>query len=522
MPKFKSRTTKRSPLSLRLSRHDLHNLELKSSYALQNSAIRGEINLYLFFPSSIPILKWNRDELKQDFYSRMRLAVPQYQSFDDTNSFAKVRDCISQLKEKSEASTYQKLGALFGELLNRESKFQRTFLQVLLEDQREKSKKLKRDADSNSSAKPLFAVLHKRFEEVENILREIRELGDGKKKTKGAATRNMLEAYLHHCHITFLASVRDATDKAMTSSNYRMDAKVVDNFRAYQRKISEALAWEQAHLKERSKSAKQQQLVEVGSDRLLILSQLKKFFQADMYVDVARKRMSKRFTEPLAAIAAASAGAVSLLVQQIGVKPALISVGSTGIMVAGFGVALYVLRDRLKDQGKNFLREKAALFLPDEEQELVTKTQKLGKIREWFHLTQKDKLRAKIRSLRNRSTLTKAERKTNEQVIHIRRQISLSDIQNEMASNRGLDLQEVLRVNLARFLPYMDDSSKLVPILDGDGEIRHAEFKKSYHFHLCIEAKLNRGVQDTHKTLRTHYRIVLDKSGIQKVERVRR
>lgn len=508
MAKKSSKRAKKAPFFLSLSRHDAHNIELKSGFALREDVSSGSIDLYLFCPNNIPLGRWQKEEIKHDFFSRLRLASPRKVNLDTQRIQTEV---LNELAEYEKTKSLQSLGGMLSEYLRREARFQESYLRSLFETETE--------TFDSKEFRLLLQRLFDRFHSTEETVEQVRK-SLPEKSSESSKEQRLFARYLHHCHLNLLARTLDELTRIQHESNLnkKLNQLFQDQISIVQKYIRQEHEFKvrffsptiDSDLSDPSKSA----------EALLALSQLKKYFQANMYVDISRKQVVKRFTEPLAALAAASAGAIAVLVQQFSMKPMLVSVGSTGIAVAGCGVALYVLRDRLKDKGKTVLKNKVSKFLPDEEQELVANERQIGRIREWFSTTQKSKVPSKIRSLRHKSTISKAEKHLHEEVVQLRRTIALNHKKQSESAPSNLDLQEVLRINFSRYLPYMDDAEKYVPVLDADGNLNKVAVRKEYHFHVCLEAKFfDRGQRKGR--FRGLYRIVVDKAGIKDVVRIR-
>lgn len=493
---------------LNLSRHNIHSIELKSGLSLRDRVIEGELNLYLFYPSNIPVERWPREELQKDFFSRLRLAIPHKANLDTQRARENILNLIDSYKQNNDPQILQELGGIVGEFLSREAKFFISYVQSFFE-------KEKKDIEKKES-RLLFSRILVRCQDIERLMQNLRGiLGEEAKEKK--TTQNLFAHYIHQSHLHFLAQVRSQIEHCAKS--YPMPKKIFAELEKHTDKIDVAIANEFEFKKRFLLNAGE--VSEASTmDELITQSHLKKYFQSRMYLDIGRKNAVKKFMEPLAAIAAASAGAIAMLVQQFSMKPILVSAGSTGIAVAGCGIALYVLRDRLKDQGKTYLKNKVSRYLPDQEQELVANSEKIGQIREWFAVTEKSKLRSKIRNLRHKCAVTAAEREIPEDVVHIKRLFNIFRKEGTELMAQHLDLQETLRINFDRYLPYMDDEEKRLPILDKNGSLAEKVVHKQYYFHLALEAKF-RNEENSKRSVRTLYRVVLDKSGIQDLVRIR-
>ena len=94
-----------------------------------------------------------------------------------------------------------------------------------------------------------------------------------------------------------------------------------------------------------------------------IISHLKKYFQSSTFLDLSRRTPQKRVSEYLATIGTLIAAVVATGFEIFGRHKAA-EAAVQGMFLIALGVAVYVLRDRMKDWLRNFLSEKARKFYP--------------------------------------------------------------------------------------------------------------------------------------------------------------
>jgi hypothetical protein len=268
---------------------------------------------------------------------------------------------------------------------------------------------------------------------------------------------------------------------------------------------------------------------------LVRLSQLKKFFQSDMFIDIARRESLKRFSEPLAAGAAAFAALWAVLFQRWA-DPSWVEVGFRGAFVLSSAIAFYVLRDRLKEIGREFITRKLSSVVPDVEQDLVAEGSPIGRIAEWFGTKRATEVPPGIRAFRFEACLTEAEKHLPEDVLHYRRAFVLGpklrrSIRNSptpeqgnaagpgAGGNSGWALLDVQRINLERHLKHLDDPYKSYRFLDDEGNFSTLRSHRVYHFYACVSARTRSSLGER-EGFERFFRIVMDKNGIDRVERI--
>lgn len=257
---------------------------------------------------------------------------------------------------------------------------------------------------------------------------------------------------------------------------------------------------------------------------LVRAAQLKKFFHSNLFVEVDRRQVIQRFKEPAAAAGAAFAALWAAYFQQYQ-NPSMTRVGLGGVSIISLGVAAYVLKDRIKEGARNFLAKKASQFLADVEQELTASERPIGRIREWFNQMLPVDLPREVRDFRNNYRLSEAEGYLSEEVLHHAQQIEVEPDAGGEAQRWAI--QESLRLNLERYLKHLDDPYKDLNLLSPDGELARRRTHRVYHFLLVVKTQRDNFTtpggfwafrRATSTAWLDAFRVVMDKSGIQRVE----
>jgi hypothetical protein len=173
-------------------------------------------------------------------------------------------------------------------------------------------------------------------------------------------------------------------------------------------------------------------------------------------------------------------------------------------------MGLYALRDRLKDLAKSFLNKRISKYVPDFEYELKDKEVQLGRIKEWLKTVRTIELPEEIRQKRKSASVSEAESYLREDVLFLKRIYSLAP--REKNRDKQLSLQETLRINVQRYLKFLDDPMKDITILDQKGRFTRKTSHKMYYFYALVNCVAKGGDKQVHL-----YRVVLNKNGIQKV-----
>lgn len=495
-----------TPLRFHLSRHDPHNLELITRLDVAEGLTDTEMEVAIFFPKNFQLPTWTPNELAQDFTSRFRLAFPRHTEvgLDPLEAaIASLRALPPELDQDLYLQKVRHTGAVLGETL-------RAF--------RERAKKelilLLRRGNSITDQTEAFFHLATRMERVAGVMTLLRAI-----PTSSQTTLDLLLQYARIEYQSLLASLRKEIDVMLGAPFVEGAATelpvglthligVLDQLQA-----SEAKA-QVGYVCESSLTETEREL------RLLQGSQLKKFFQSDMFVEVTRKKMIQRISEPLAAAAAGFAALWAAIFQRMA-SPAWIDVGFQGLFVLCLGIALYVLKDRAKDHLRAFFTRRVSTYLPDLDQELLAEGRPIGRIREWLKTKPLSELPDGLHSARLKACISGAEKHLPEDVLYYRRSIKISgretpgaNIGAQMAAS-SVALQQVLRINVDRYLKYLDDPYKTISFLNAEGRFENLNSHRVYPLHVVIRSRFKENAPIV-------YRVLLDKNGIDRVEPLRK
>jgi len=476
-----------------VSRHDHDSIDLKSAFELEADEAEGRVEIALFVPQSLRMSAFGKSKIVSDFQSRIRLSF----SSDELDDLGRIESTLLQINNSIKEADIRFLGARVGELLKKRSAFFReTFRKI-----GNRSGSFRRRELSRLSQ--CLDVL----EENEDLLKRVRKIS--KENAPEIKLIDTLIEYLDHHYIEFLGNARKCVEVAkkarletLSESNLKTLEEVFLLLADVQRKEASRRTFD---LSVSSEADIERHLVRV--------SQMKKYFQSDLYFDVTQSEILKKISEPTAAIGAMMAAGVAAGLQHMS-DPMVLQVGYQGAAVIFLGIAFYVLRDRLKDKAKIILREKVSSYVPDIEKNLMVGDRIVGRLRESFSVLKNSNVDWKLRKLRDRAAISEVDHEIPEDVFVYRRVYKLNKANvNKSAGN--LSIQEVLRINVERYLKFMDDPFKSVQLLGGDGCMKEVASARVYYFYLVVRSSFSK---KTSKRFKRVYRIVVSKTGIARVE----
>lgn len=496
----------------RLGRHDPHNLELKAGFNLAGHSPKGSVEVAVFFPKSVHMRGFERAEIIGDFFSRLRLTLPRgcrpepgnLQRVEDELKRL-LRDLISVGRDTPAAhhlsdlvlQSVRQFGALIGEYLKEDTRFRKRELLMI-------------HSLAGNAIDPTerFQVLVQQVSGVYSRIRSVRQLVEEFREAHPSLL--LLSDYATYLFQSSWVGLVEEFEKLRAGRIQHSDAELFAPGWAIWDEFCDSIHSQEV----RSQGAGFWSEDEVERERQVIrLSHMKKFFQSEMFIDVSKRQGIRKLSEPLAALAASFAALWAALFERFA-NPNWVDVGFRGLFVICLGIALYVLRDRLKDQLRIYLVEKLARHLPETEQDLMAQGKNIGKAKEWYTIRDRSQINPELAAWRDSVCTSEAEKHLSEDVLVHRREYSVRAMPSFQSTARAdeVALQEVLRINFQRYLKHMDDPFKSFSYLDPRGGISVLRSHRVYPFLAFVR------IESGAHTKTRSYRILLDKNGIDRVE----
>ncbi len=511
-----------------VKRHDNHNLELKSLFNFSGVEQEAHLSFYLFFPQSVQMREVEKADLFSDFYSRQRLFIPLNQSLDSRETVMALDEIKRLLTlmsvpgfdvqiEDHLTSLVQVVGGIVGETLKaRTSKIKRDLLLI-------------HSISHQVNNEDIFNDIAIQLDDLADIMNGVRDVTDAEWLTQSPVV-HLLDEYIHHVFIETLGKIDFELSRFQKNSAESERSKFVDGWRQLHLQLA-TLQKKEVHFQKKHNLTPSNLKSDDSSELLLVrLGQMKKFFQSKMFIDVQKSQSLKKFSEPTAALAACFAGITAAIIQQFG-NPAFFQLSLQGISLLFFAMGLYALRDRIKDLAKSFLNNRISKYVPDYEYELKDKDRSkdkgsekgldkpIGRIKEWLKTVRTCDLPDEVLSIRKTGSVSEAESYLTEDVLFLKRIYGLAAkglTNKEKAREKQLSLQETLRINIQRYLKFLDDPMKDITVLDQRGRFARKTSNKMYYFYAVVNYSTKTNGTETEKQMHL-YRVVLNKNGIQKV-----
>lgn len=247
---------------------------------------------------------------------------------------------------------------------------------------------------------------------------------------------------------------------------------------------------------------------------------LKKWVLAVLHLRVRSSRRTEHIQDLLFGIAAAVAMTFAVALQLVALwtvgTPTSPQVGGTTLFAfVGLAVGGYILKDRLKDRLKIWFQAGIPYWLYDRRQDLSVEASglRLGSIEETVRLVRPNEVGPFVARLREAGEDPLfAEQRAEEDVIHYRRKMCLDSERARKSASEMTGIDEILRLNVARWVRRMDDPARELSRLEGD-TIGTVSARKTYKVTLIVA----RGEEQRRYE---RFAIVLTRDGIERIEEI--
>ncbi len=526
-----------------VNRHDHHNFEIKSAIELHPKSGaeigRVETNYWLFVPKSFDLAATGLQELTRDWRTKYRISVP----LKDLHADQDFESALAALHAHGRMlQELARQGSLSAHLKEHSIEALRDLAAMLTE-------RLKRHSTEHSRqfflSQSVWATDRSRSTGVENFeksLQSVRRKIDRLRDALGMFAPDhelrtfccYVDEHVSQAYVQYLSATSSefdqmhdgpnpaTLDSPRTASEHGsvMDPQGARHFQVNRtRRLLKALQEDEATYRRAKGYSFECEDEAQREAHLMRLSQFKKFFQAKSFIEVGKVQTAKRINESAALVGTATAGVIAAGLEQFGIRN-LSQMASQGLLLVSFGVLLYVLRDRLKDWSRDVLREKAKNWIPDFQVKLSAEGREFGLVQETFRL-QKSKskeLSAEALALRHSPQDLEGKLQIGEDVLALQKMLRFD--QRGSSATQARTLHENIRVNLERHLKFLDDPFKEISELGDDGSWTVSKSRRVYHLYFVSKSTVYSTDQQKLTELTQSHRIVVDKSGILRVESV--
>jgi hypothetical protein len=521
------------------SRHDHHNIEVKTVSEIGLAPSVVETDLYLFVPRNFEISSLGKAELTKDFRSRIRLALPVSSGQGDSAFHSALKNLTLNLRALEYANLDCQSASLDHPLCESVLEATKDLCSVIAETIKHGISEHCRQFLLSQS---LMTTRTASLSGIEVLIKNVSSIQEMMTKARQAALSHLeapatffhyFDEYISQLYVQYLSVIRTELNKIGPARDALNAVEYVNTRAELENLLDRFQENEAKHRIKFGFGRLPENETEIDRERRLVrLSHLKKFFQSKSFIDVTREQSAKKIGESTAAAGTAIAALIAALIERFS-QSGTGDLAFSGVSLLGFGVIIYVLRDRMKDWAKARFQEKALKFLPDYEQQLIAGEEKIGCVKEWFRLINARELPEDIKKLRRSASASEMERRLPEDVFYCRKVQEINTSSHHSTAVNGSQVSRALlentRINFERYLKHMDDPFKELTDLDPEGRILQSRSRKVYHFYLCVrtrtrpletrkKARKLRSKPGREKEQVLLFRIVLDKNGVVRLE----
>jgi len=240
---------------------------------------------------------------------------------------------------------------------------------------------------------------------------------------------------------------------------------------------------------------------------------LKKYIGSALFLETARTTEGKFMDQVIMGMAAGMAMVFATLVAFF----AQIKFGNLTMPLFALLVFSYIFKDRFKELARTYFVSKLRKFRFDLKTAIFSdERKKLGIFKDGVNFVDEAHLPETIVKTRKKEHITDVENRwRGEEVIYYKKHVTLYAKQLKKVFNE-YDIEgvnDIIRFNVFRFLNKMDSPSKRVYSLE-NGHMNRMSCDRVYHMNLIIK------ISRDEKILLYRYRIILNRDGIKRIEKV--
>lgn len=200
-------------------------------------------------------------------------------------------------------------------------------------------------------------------------------------------------------------------------------------------------------------------------------------------------------------------------------------VGLSGIVFLTAAVLAYVVKDRIKEFGRSYFRSGLFKEVPDQSETIYYRgssnaLQAVGSLKEMAEFKTLERLPEYISVLRAKHVATLSEAEAVDQVLQYTKTITLSRGIKILGRYSLRAVHDILRLNIDACLPRLGEPTRRLNVVDAEGNVDSVEFPKVYYLDMALSYSKVQALGQEQDRSTEYFRLVLDKNGLQRVERL--
>ena len=493
---------------------DRFQFELKSDFSpLHNGkASSYHQEFYLFLPNALQISKRNYTPVQfyRDQTNFIRYKTPVF-TFRELINLANARSPLSRIRSILDASDSNSTKSelideikLFGNIVRSAL---RTRIAALVE------KLPPKNPDKTKEFGREIQLFCKELQTLRNVHWKIQDevLNNPKLPSELKQYYLYIDEFISNSIEFFLVGLLDQARNAKLDSSI---IKIVDKLLCERIKKEEAYRHTKFKVEHTEADSTQKEYV------IYRKSLLNKFALDALLLSIKREAVVDRYRNVIGAIAAGLAMLVYLL----------LFIWQGGIFVINsfpfiiITVFLYIIKDRMKEGLKLFYSKQAIRWFPDYSTRILNPNEdrSIGEINESFNYLNPNKLPSDIIKVRNREFHTELDRfERPETVLCYKKQVKIHS-KDYHPNARRFELNTIFRLNIHRFLEKASEPyTSHLQLNTETGVLAYTRLPKVYHLNI-IQRNTYTDANGKLVSYLKKFRLIVDKDGIKRVERVGR
>lgn len=199
---------------------------------------------------------------------------------------------------------------------------------------------------------------------------------------------------------------------------------------------------------------------------------------------------------------------------------------SSGFLIVTASMLAYVLKDRIKENGRNFFSGNLFKGIPDNSERILYEPPTeaaldVGNITEYTRFMDPLELSHEVKEIRQKSFVDELEADDSPRdVIHYRKVIELYPKAIAKIDYPIRAVHDILRINIASYLTRLDDPQAGTDVISADGKMTSLKLPKVYHMDIVLKHALASTGRKEREVVFDHFRLILNKRGIIRIERL--
>ena len=200
--------------------------------------------------------------------------------------------------------------------------------------------------------------------------------------------------------------------------------------------------------------------------------------------------------------------------------------GISGVIFLLLAVLAYIVKDRIKEIGRSYFRSGLFRKLPDHSERIyydtpLTTRKEVGYLKEIAKFEKIEGLPPTVRSIRaQHASLESLDHDSKDGVLRYTKDVILSSNLSILGRYPLKIVHDILRLNIDACLPRLDEPTRQLFSVGPDLEVHAMDFPKVYYFDIALSYSQGAVGKESMDDRVDYFRLVLDKSGLVRVERL--